>query len=164
MVALSELGAPAGSNPQPPEPLPTYKRPQSVLVVVYTRQGEVLLLRVNLATVREKSPEAFSQHVAASPELLEPLDEELEAAREYLENRIAVIEQVASKAAELNHQGHTASACVHDGESSNWLYDAVHEALIDQFEFDESDVARDLKGVDQILGPLEAKAKTGSGR
>ena len=122
--------------------------------------GEVLLLRVNLATVREKSPEAFSQHVAASPELLEPLDEELEAAREYLENRIAVIEQVASKAAELNHQGHTASACVHDGESSNWLYDAVHEALIDQFEFDESDVARDLKGVDQILGPLEAKAKT----
>ena len=59
MVALSELGAPAGSNPQPPEPLPTYKRPQSVLVVVYTRQGEVLMLR-------RRQPGDFWQSVTGS--------------------------------------------------------------------------------------------------
>lgn len=121
--------------------------------------GEVLLMRVNLIGVRERSPEAFAVHVAAEPDLLAELDEELEAANEYLGERIKAIEAVAEKAAKLNHQGHTAMACVHEPESSNWLYDAVHEALIDQFDFDESDVSRDLKGVDQILAPLEVKAK-----
>ncbi len=122
--------------------------------------GEVLLMRINLVKVRERSPEAFAAHVAADPDLLAQIDEELEAAGEYLGERLKAIEAVAKKAAKLNHQGHTASACAHDTESSNWLYDAVHEALIDQFDFDESDVARDLKGVDQILAPLKVKAKT----
>lgn len=121
--------------------------------------GEALLMRLVLAQVRERSPEAFARHAAAASELLEGLDDELGAAQEFLGERIKVIEQVAKKVSEHNHQGHTASACVHDTESSNWLYDAVQEALIDQFDFDEEDVARDLKGVEQILGPLEAKIK-----
>jgi hypothetical protein len=58
----------------------------------------------------------------------------------------------------LNHQGHQAAACIEDTESSTWLYDAVHEALIDEIDFDEEDVARELKQVDRILAPLASRA------
>ena len=44
-----------------------------------------------------------------------------------------------------------------DTESSTWLYDAVHEALIDEIDFDEEDVERELKQVDRILAPLSSR-------
>jgi hypothetical protein len=46
---------------------------------------------------------------------------------------------------------------VEDAESSTWLYDAVHEALIDEIDFDDEDVVRELKQVDRILGPLSSR-------
>jgi hypothetical protein len=57
----------------------------------------------------------------------------------------------------LNQQGQQATACVEDTESSTWLYDAVHEALIDEIDFDEEDVERELKQVDRILAPLSSR-------
>jgi hypothetical protein len=86
-----------------------------------------------------------------------PLSDELDAMRAYLGNRVTVFEQVAKKFPTLNQQGHEAAHCIADPEASTWLYDAVHEALIDEIDFDEEDVIRELKQVDQIMAPLAAR-------
>lgn len=119
--------------------------------------GDVLLMRIVLDGVRKRSPEAFEKHRSASPELLDPLDEELDAMRAYLGNRVEALEADAAKLPTLNHQGHEAASCVEDTESATWLYEAVHEALIDEIDFDDEDVVRELKHVDQILAPLAAR-------
>jgi hypothetical protein len=119
--------------------------------------GDVMVTRLMLERVRAKSPEAFERHVAKSPEMLEPLSDELDAIRDYLGDRVTVLEGVVDKFPKLNHQGHQAASCIGDTESSTWLYDAVHEALIDEIEFDDEDVVRELKHVDQILDPLSAR-------
>ena len=119
--------------------------------------GDVLLIRLVLNGVRERSPDAFQKHLQESPEMLEPVSDELDAMRAYLEDRVSVLEKVAENCPTLNHQGHQATACVEDTESSTWLYDAVHEALIDEIDFDEEDVERELKQVDRILAPLSSR-------
>lgn len=119
--------------------------------------GDVLVIRLMLDRARGASPDAFERYVQESPEMLEPLSDELEAMRAYLGDRVLVLDKVVDKFPKLNHQGHHAAACIGDTESSNWLYDAVNEALIDEIEFDDEDVVRELKQVDQILGPLSAR-------
>jgi hypothetical protein len=121
--------------------------------------GDVLVIRLMLDRVRRNSPAAFERYVAESPEMLEPLSDELEAMRAYLGDRIAVLEEVVDKFPKLNHQGHEAAECIGDTESSNWLYDAVHEVLIDEIEFDDEDVVRELKDVDQILDRLSSRLR-----
>jgi hypothetical protein len=96
--------------------------------------------------------------VKESPEMLEPLSEELDAMHAYLGNRVKALEKIVEKFPTLNHQGHQAAACVDNAESSTWLYDAVHEALIDEIDFDDEDVVRELKQVDRILAPLSSRA------
>ncbi len=119
--------------------------------------GDALLIRLVLSDVRERSPDAFNKHEQVSPELFDPLSDELDAMRAYLGNRVTVLEQVVKKFPTLNQQGHEAAHCIADPESGTWLYDAVHEALIDEIDFDEEDVIRELKQVDQILAPLAAR-------
>lgn len=121
--------------------------------------GDVLVTRIMLERVRERSPDAFERHAGESAEMLEPLTEELEAMRDYLGERTTVLEKVVDKFPKVNHQGHQAAGCIGDTESSNWLYDAVHEALIDEIEFDDEDVVREMKHVDQILDPLAARVR-----
>jgi hypothetical protein len=119
--------------------------------------GDVLVMRIVLDGVRKRSPDAFAKHLAQSPDMLEPLSDELEAMNVYLGDRVTVLEKAVEKFPTLNHQGHQAAACVEDTESATWLYDAVHEALIDQIDFDDEDVARELKQVDTILAPLASR-------
>jgi hypothetical protein len=119
--------------------------------------GDVLVMRLVLHGVRQRSPEAFEKHTAESPEMLQPLSDELDAMREYLGDRVTVLQKAVDKFPTLNHQGHQASACVEDTESATWLYDAVHEALIDEIDFDDEDVVRELKQVDRILAPLASR-------
>jgi len=121
--------------------------------------GDVLCIRLVLKDVRERSPEAFGKHLKESPEMFEPLSDELDATRAYLEARVSVIEDAVSKFPQLNHQGHQAAASVEGPGSSTWLYDAVHEVLIDEIDFDEEDVTRELKQVDQILAPLQSRIR-----
>jgi hypothetical protein len=119
--------------------------------------GDVLVMRIVLDGVRKRSPDAFAKHLAQSPDMLEPLSDELDAMNVYLGDRVTVLEKAVEKFPTLNHQGHQAAACVEDTESATWLYDAVHEALIDQIDFDDEDVARELKQVDTILAPLASR-------
>jgi hypothetical protein len=119
--------------------------------------GDVLVIRLMLDEVRRRSPEAFERHLGESPEMLEPLSDELEAMRSYLGDRVTVLEKAAEKFPSIQHQGHHAAACVEDTESATWLYEAVHEALIDEIDFDDEDVVRELKQVDLILEPLASR-------
>jgi len=119
--------------------------------------GDALVIKLVLDGARERSPEALQKHVEESPEMFEPLSDELDAMRAYLGDRVSVLEKVVEKFPTLNHQGHQAAACVEDAESSTWLYDAVHEALIDEIDFDDEEVVRELKQVDRILGPLSSR-------
>jgi hypothetical protein len=119
--------------------------------------GDALLIRLVLSDMRKRSPGAFDKHAQVSPEMFEPLSDELDAMHGYLGDRVIVLEQVAEKFPTLNQQGYEAAHCIEDPESSTWLYDAVHEALIDEIDFDEEDVIRELKQVDQILAPLASR-------
>jgi hypothetical protein len=121
--------------------------------------GDVLSIRLVLHDVRERSPDAFQKHLQESPEMFEPLSDELDAARAYLDDRVSVLKSVVEKFPKLNHQGHQATECIEDTESSTWLYDAVHEVLIDEIDFDEEDVVRELKQVDRILAPLSSRVR-----
>jgi hypothetical protein len=118
---------------------------------------DVLLIRLVLTDVRERSPDAFKKHLEGSPEMLQSLSDELESMRAYLGDRVSVLEEVVEKFPALSHQGHQAAACIEDPESSTWLYEAVHEAVIDEIDFDEEDVVRELKQVDQLLTLLSAR-------
>ncbi len=119
--------------------------------------GDVLVIRLVLVGVRERSPEAFQKHSEQSPEMFDPLSEELDAMRDYLGERVSVLEKAVEKFPALNHQGHRAASCVEDTESATWLYDTVHEALVDEIDFDDDDVVRELKQVDRILAPLASR-------
>lgn len=121
---------------------------------------DVLVLRLVLERIEKKCPEAIARHREESPELFGSMDEELAAARAYLGELIQVLERAADGVSKLSHQGHSASDCVHDTETSNWLYDTVQEAIVDQFDLDEDDVARETKRVDQILPHLRSRAAT----
>lgn len=121
--------------------------------------GDVLVIRLMLERVRDRSPDAFARHAAEAPETFGALSEELEATRAYLGDRVSVLEHIVDKFSKLNHQGHQATACITDTDSSNWLYEAVHEALIDEIEIDDEEVVREMKNVDQILEPLAARVR-----
>lgn len=121
--------------------------------------GDVLCLRMVFEQLRERSPEAFAKHAQQAPQLLGPLQEELDVMAAYLGERAKVLQRVVGKFPKLNHQGHSPASCVTDTEASTWLYDTVHEWLIDGLEFEEQDVARELKHVDDILPGLEAKLR-----
>ena len=119
--------------------------------------GDVLVLRLVLEGLSTRSPDAFARYREESPDIFEVLSEEMEAARAYLGDRIEVLEKAAETAAKLNHHGHTATECVHDTDASTWLYDTVHEAIIDDLEVDEDEVAREMKLVDRILAQLATR-------
>ncbi len=120
--------------------------------------GSVLVIRLALEKAREASPEALARHAEESPELFGPMDEQLDAARAFIGDGMKVLEALVQKLPKLNHQGHSAEQCVHDTESSNWLYDTVHVSLVETLEIDEEDVAREIKGVDRIRKSLQARA------
>ena len=118
---------------------------------------DVIVLRLVLERLEVKAPEVMAKHREDSPELMEPLEGQMSAVREYLGDLLAVLDRAVDGLPKLNHQGHSAAACARDEDASTWLYDTVHEALVDELDFDEDEVARELKGVDKLRRPLEQR-------
>lgn len=121
---------------------------------------DVLVLRLVIERIEKRSPEAIAAHRDGFPELFEPLGAQLEAARAYLGGLMSVLEHAADDVKKLSFQGHNAAQCVSDPESTNWLYDAVQEAIVQQLEFDEEVVAREAKRIDEIVPHLKLRADT----
>ncbi len=111
---------------------------------------DALILRLVAKTVSEKNAEAMKEHRASSPEFA-TMDAQLEVARGYIGDLFPTLEKVIAGLPKINHQGHTAAKCISDDEGTTWLYDAVHEAIVEQFDFEEGDVARELKRIDPVL-------------
>ena len=120
--------------------------------------GSVVLIRLVLEAAKKRSPEALACHEEDSAELFAPLEEQLQVSRDFLGDGMKVLEQLVERLPKLNHQGHSAEQCVHDTESSNWLYDTVHVSLVESLEIDEDDVAREIKGITRIQKSLQARA------
>jgi uncharacterized membrane protein YkvA (DUF1232 family) len=120
---------------------------------------DAVVLRLVLEQINQKFPEAMAHHHEESPELFEPLEEDLEAIRGYLGDSVAVLEEAAGKVIHLTHQGHTARQCALDPASSNWLYDAVQEAIVEELEFDEDDVTRETKHMNDLVALLQTRAR-----
>ncbi len=118
---------------------------------------DVLVLRLVLERIEKDNPEAIARHREDSPELFSGLDEQLAVTREYLADLITVLDHAVDGVSKLSHQGHTAGECASD---STWLYDAVQEAIVDELDFDEDEVARECKQLDKLLPHLKTKAAT----
>ena len=118
---------------------------------------DVIVLRLVLERLEKAAPEVIKKHREDSPDLFEPLDEDLVAIRGYLGEAISVLDRVCDGLPKISHEGVSATECATDPDASTWLYDAVHEALVSGLEFDENEVARALKKVDQIRAPLEMR-------
>jgi len=118
---------------------------------------DTLVLRLALERAEKKSPEAIARHRQESPDLFGPLDDQLKATRKYLGELMTVLEHAVDGVARLSFQGHTAKACVSDTESSTWLYDTVHGAIVEALELDEDVVTREVKEIDKILPHLKAR-------
>ncbi|MGE0790667.1 MAG: hypothetical protein AB7S26_33645 [Sandaracinaceae bacterium] len=120
---------------------------------------DAIILRLVLERIEASEPELIAAHRADSPELFAPLAAQMDAVRAYLGERLAVLDKACDGLAEMSHQGHGAVECASTEEGTTWLYDAVHEALIRELEFDEDDVTRALKEVDKIIRPLDQRLK-----
>lgn len=118
---------------------------------------DVIVLRLVLEQLSQEAPEVMARHREESPDLLEPLPEQMAAVRAYLGELLGVLEKAKEGLPKLTHQGHSAEQCAHDDDAGTWLYDAVHEALVNELDFDEDDVARAVKNVDQIVPPLQQR-------
>lgn len=118
---------------------------------------DVIVLRLVLERLQVAAPEVMAQHREDSPELLEPLEQQMTVVREYLGELIGVLDKACDGLPALIHQGHSSVQCAREEEASTWLYDAVQEALVSQLDFDEDQVAREMKNVASIRRPLEQR-------
>ena len=118
---------------------------------------DVIVLRLVLERLEEQAPEVMAQQREDSPELFDPLDEQLDVIGGYLGELIVVLEKVCDGLPKITHEGISATDCASDPDASTWLYEAVHAAIVDDLDFDEDEVRRALRQVDQIRAPLEMR-------
>lgn len=111
---------------------------------------DVLVLRLALERIATNSPEVVRAHREDSPEVFGPWDVQLEAARAYLGERISVLEKAVDQLPKITYQGHSARECAKDPEAATWLYESVQEAIVEQFELAEDEVARAVKNAHEI--------------
>ena len=50
----------------------------------------------------------------------------------------------------LQYEGHSAVECARDEEGTTWLYDSVHEAIVERLELKVDDVARAVKSANDL--------------
>lgn len=118
---------------------------------------DVLVLRLALERIAKSSPEVVQAHHDDEPEIFESWESQLAEARSYLGERIAVLDKAIDGLPKINFQGHSAPECAKDQEAQTWLYDSVHEAIVEQFEIAEDEVARAVKNAHEIRTRLSQR-------
>lgn len=121
---------------------------------------DVLVMRLIIERITKAAPETMARHGEEFPEVLDRMAGQLSVAKQYLGELMRVLEHAADGVGKLHYHGHGAADCVSDAEGSTWLYDAVQEAIVDQLDFDEEEVGRAVKSVEQVLPPLRQRANT----
>jgi uncharacterized membrane protein YkvA (DUF1232 family) len=119
---------------------------------------DVLVLRMTLERIAKTSPDVVQSHREDSPEVFGAWDVQLGAARTYLGEKLSVVEKAIDGLPKIQFQGHSARECAKDQEAATWLYDSVHEAIVEQFEIPEDEVARAVKNAHEIKNRLSQRA------
>ena len=119
---------------------------------------DVIVLRMALAKIAESSSEVVARHREEYPEVYEVWDEQVDAVRERFGDLMSVLDRVVDGLPNITFQGHSAKQCAKSEEDGTWLYDSVQEAIVEQFEFDEDEVARALKSADDLATHLRQRA------
>ncbi|MCB9709088.1 MAG: hypothetical protein H6714_09905 [Myxococcales bacterium] len=119
---------------------------------------DVLVMRLVLARIILAVPDVVGRHGTEFPEILGGMNGQLDVAKQYLGDLIRVLDHAADGVGKLSYHGHAASDCVQDPEENTWLYDTVQEAIVDRFDFDEEEVARAVKQIEQVMPPLQQRA------
>lgn len=118
---------------------------------------DVLVLRLTVERIATASPDVVKAHQTDVPEVFEPMREQLEAARAYLGERVSVLDRAIDALPKIAFEGHNAQECAKDAEHQTWLYDSVHEAIVERLELNEDEVARAVKNASDIKSKLEQR-------
>ena len=118
---------------------------------------DVLVLRLTVDRIEKASPEIIKAHREDDPDVFEPMIEQLEAARSYLGERIAVLDKTLDGLSKISYEGHDAQLCARDQEAQTWLYDSVHQGIVERLELNEDEVARAVKSASDIKTKLEQR-------
>jgi uncharacterized membrane protein YkvA (DUF1232 family) len=118
---------------------------------------DVLVLRLTIERIASSSPDVVKAHEADAPEVYEPMRDQLDATRAYLGDRVAVLDRAIDALPKIAYEGHNAQLCAKDAEAQTWLYDSVHEAIVERLELNEDEVTRAVKNASEIKSKLEQR-------
>ncbi|MFN7697015.1 MAG: hypothetical protein ACK6CU_03210 [Deltaproteobacteria bacterium] len=118
---------------------------------------DVIVLRLVVERIEKASPEVVKAHREDDPEVYEAMSEQLGATRVHLAELMIVLDRAVDALPKLQFEGHDARGCAHDDESITWLYDSVHEAIVERLELKEEDVARAVKGAGDLRAYLKQR-------
>ena len=118
---------------------------------------DVIVLRLVIDRIAKTSPELIASHRAEDPDVFGPMAEQTQAIRDHLAELTPVLDKVVDGLPRLSFEGHTAEECAREQEAQTWLYDSVHEAIVERLELPEDVVARGVKGAGEIRGHLKQR-------
>lgn len=119
---------------------------------------DVIVLRLAVERLAAASPDVAKAHADDDPEVFDAMRDQLEAVRAHLGDLMGVLDRAVDQLPKLQFEGHDAKGCAVDDESITWLYDSVHEAIIQRLEVREEDAARAAKSAGELRSYLKQRA------
>ncbi|MBN8611997.1 MAG: hypothetical protein J0L92_15495 [Deltaproteobacteria bacterium] len=118
---------------------------------------DVIVLRLVVERIATASPDVVKAHGDDDPEVYDAMREQMEVIRAHLGELMVVLDRAVDHLPKLQFEGHDAPGCAKDDESITWLYDSVHEAIIQRLEVREEDATRAAKGAGELRGYLKQR-------
>lgn len=118
---------------------------------------DVILLRLMMERLSKTSPEVIKHHCEDSADTIGVFDAQMSEVRAHLGEVMVVLDRAVDALPKTSFGGHTATECARDPEAATWLYDSVHQAIVERLELDEDAVARALKNAGEIRGFLKQR-------
>lgn len=111
---------------------------------------DVIVLRLTVARIETASPDIVKAHREDDPEVYDAMDAQLESVREALGELMSVLDRAVDGLPKLQFEGHSAAECARDEEGTTWLYDSVHEAIVERLELKQDEVTRAVKSANDL--------------
>jgi len=118
---------------------------------------DVIVLRLVVDRINHASPEVARAHREDDPDVYDAMAEQLAATRAELGDLMVVLDRAVDQLPKLQFEGHDPTGCAHDEESSTWLYDSVHEAIVERLELNEEAVNRAVKSAGELKTYLKQR-------
>jgi len=118
---------------------------------------DVIVLRLVVDRIAESSPEVARAHREDDPDVYEAMAEQLEAVRAELGELMVVLDRAVAHRAKLQFGGHDPVRCAGDEGGGTWLYDSVHEAIVERLELNEEAVNRAVKSAGDLKTYLKQR-------